>query len=147
MLRCCSDCCHRPLVQFDRFRVIIQLFVSRIRSLFQAAEFVVDIQGRVEVLDRGLVFAGSHQTLAAGLIRRARERVTINRIVEIGDRLNVIALTLIDQAARMIGLRAFRIQADRLVEVVERAGDSRRACARDSAAEIRGRVVRIDSIP
>jgi ABC-type amino acid transport substrate-binding protein len=35
---------------------------------------------------------------------QAGERVAIDCIVEVGDRLNVIALALIDEAARMVGL-------------------------------------------
>ena len=53
----------------------------------------------------------------AGLVGLACKRVAIDGIVEVGDRLDVVALSLIDQPARVVCLCALGIEFDRLVQV------------------------------
>ena len=95
--------------------MIIQLFITEAEARPGLRVIGVDVERRVEVLDRRLILASRHQALATGLIWLARERVAINRIVEIGDRLNVVALALIDETAGVIGLGALGVQPDRLI--------------------------------
>src|SRR5271165_1497519 len=80
---------------------------------------IVDVQGGIEVLNRLIKFPGGNQALAARLVRSGGKRIAINGIVEIRDRLRMLALALIDQATGMKGLGALRIEFDRRVEVAQ----------------------------
>ena len=74
--------------------------------------------------------------MAARLIGSGVERVAVNRVVKISDRLRVQALALIQQAAGVIGLRPFRIEAYRLVEVRQRIRQIALAAQQVGAADI-----------
>ena len=56
----------------------------------------------------------------------------------------MVALSLIDQPARVKGLRSFRIELDRLVEIGQRLGQVALRAQQIGAAEISGGMVGID---
>ena len=80
--------------------------------------------------------------LAARLIGRLDERVAVDGVVEIGDRLHAVALPLIDEPARVIGLRVLGLQPDRRVEVGHRVVEMALRAQQIAAPEIGRRVVR-----
>ena len=79
--------------------------------------------------------------LCPALDRAPGEGVAINRIVEIGDRLRVIAFALIDEAPRMEGLGAFRIEPDRKIEIGARGVEIALNPLEIGAAEIGRRMI------
>ena len=110
----------RVTVGFHRLDLIVLLLVGEAEASPGVCIFRIDIQGGVEILDRRVIFARGDKALPARLIRSAREGVPVDRIVEIGDRLRMIALALVNQPARVESLRALRIERDLLIEIGER---------------------------
>ena len=77
----------RPAVGFHRLDLVVLLLVGDAEARPGVGVVGVDVQRGVEVLDRRVIFAGGEQALAARLIGSAGERIAVDRIVEIGDRL------------------------------------------------------------
>jgi hypothetical protein len=132
------------LIGFDRFRPIIEFLVAEPQPRPGIRIVRIDVQRRVEVLDRSFVLASRHQALAARLVRRAGKRVPVDGVIEVRDRLGVVPLSLINETAGVIGLCAFRVKSDRLVQVCTRLVELVLGSKEIPAAEVGCSVLRID---
>jgi hypothetical protein len=81
---------------------------------------VIDVERRVKILDRLVIFAKRDKALAARLIGRRDEGIAIDGVVEVADRPRVVAALLINQAAGVESLRVLGIQSNGGVEIVQR---------------------------
>src|SRR3984893_8141128 len=133
----------RALIGFDGLRAIAGFFVGEPEAGPGFGILVVDVERGVEILDRLVALADGEQTLRPGLVGCSGERIAINCVVEVGDRLLMQAFALIDQTPGVKGLGTFWIELDRLVEIGPGLVELALNAQKIGAAEIGWRVVGI----
>src|SRR5690606_23338353 len=102
----------RALVAFERFLLLALLLEGEAAQRPGIGIVAVDIQGGVEILDGGVVFADGDRALGAGLVGWRDVGVAVDRRIEIRDCELVLALQLVDEAARVEGFRRLLVEFD-----------------------------------
>ncbi len=79
----------RACVGFNRLGPVALFLIGKTQPGPAVGVVSVDIEGGVEVFDRRVIFADRDVTLASRLIGRAGERIAVDGVVEVGDRVGV----------------------------------------------------------
>ena len=93
----------RAAIGFGGLDLVALLFIGQPQASPGVGVAVIDIERGVIVLDRQVVFAGDGQALGTRLIGGCGEGIAVDGVVEVGDRLGMVAVALVDEPTRMEG--------------------------------------------